>query len=152
MNSFFDYHNDQVAKLPLHLKKYIIEQEYDKYTPVDHAVWRYVMRQNYSYLKNVAYYPYIPGLKKAGLTIEKIPSLQDEKLLEALEELVEDFLYSYRKSKEGGEDHEWHAMAADDATGAIYDFVKEHGTEQELESTRDDTFFDDLKREFVEDY
>jgi phenylalanine-4-hydroxylase len=68
MNSFFDYHNDQVAKLPLHLKKYIIEQEYDKYTPVDHAVWRYVMRQNYSYLKNVAYYPYIPGLKKAGLT------------------------------------------------------------------------------------
>ena len=77
MNAFFDYHNDQVAKLPLHLKKYIIEQEYDKYTPVDHAVWRYVMRQNYSYLKNVAYYPYIPGLKKAGLTIEKIPSLQE---------------------------------------------------------------------------
>jgi phenylalanine-4-hydroxylase len=35
------------------------------------------MRQNYSYLKNVAYYPYIPGLKKAGLTIEKIPSLQE---------------------------------------------------------------------------
>jgi phenylalanine-4-hydroxylase len=25
----------------------------------------------------VAYYPYIPGLKKAGLTIEKIPSLQE---------------------------------------------------------------------------
>jgi hypothetical protein len=84
---------------------------------------------------------------------EKIPSLQDEKLLEALEELVEDFLYSYRKSKEyGNEDHEWHAMDADEATGKIYDFVKEHGTEQELESTRDDTFFDDLKREFVEDY
>jgi phenylalanine-4-hydroxylase len=77
MNPFFDYNNEQVAKLPLHLKKYIIEQEYDKYTPVDHAVWRYVMRQNYSYLKNVAYYPYIPGLKKAGLTIEKIPSLQE---------------------------------------------------------------------------
>jgi phenylalanine-4-hydroxylase len=77
MNPFFDYNNEQVAKLPLHLKKYIIEQAYDKYTPVDHAVWRYVMRQNYSYLKNVAYYPYIPGLKKAGLTIEKIPSLQE---------------------------------------------------------------------------
>jgi len=77
MNTFFDYHNEQVASLPLHLKKYIIEQEYDKYTSVDHAVWRYVMRQNYSYLKNVAYYPYIPGLKKAGLTIEKIPSLQE---------------------------------------------------------------------------
>jgi len=36
-----------------------------------------VMRQNYSYLKDVAYYPYIPGLQKAGLTIEKIPNLQE---------------------------------------------------------------------------
>ena len=35
------------------------------------------MRQNYSYLKDVAYYPYIPGLHKAGLTIEKIPDLQE---------------------------------------------------------------------------
>ena len=77
MKTFFDYNNKQVAKLPLHLRKYIVEQEYDKYTPINHAVWRYVMRQNYSYLKNVAYYPYIPGLKKAGLTIDKIPSLQE---------------------------------------------------------------------------
>jgi phenylalanine-4-hydroxylase len=77
MNTFFDYQNKQVANLPLHLRKYIVPQVYEKYTPVDHAVWRYVMRQNYSYLKNVAYYPYIPGLKKAGLTIEKIPSLQE---------------------------------------------------------------------------
>ena len=77
MSIFFDYQNEQVANLPLHLRKYIVPQVYEKYTPVDHAVWRYVMRQNYSYLKNVAYYPYIPGLKKAGLTIEKIPSLQE---------------------------------------------------------------------------
>src|SRR3546814_19742125 len=34
------------------------------------------MRQNYSYLKDVAYYPYIPGLRKAGLSIERIPDLQ----------------------------------------------------------------------------
>ena len=77
MSPFIDYQNAQVANLPLHLRKYIVPQVYEKYTPVDHAVWRYVMRQNYSYLKNVAYYPYIPGLKKAGLTIEKIPSLQE---------------------------------------------------------------------------
>jgi phenylalanine-4-hydroxylase len=77
MNPFLDYQNAQVANLPLHLRKYIVPQVYENYTPVDHAVWRYVMRQNYSYLKNVAYYPYIPGLKKAGLTIEKIPSLQE---------------------------------------------------------------------------
>jgi phenylalanine-4-hydroxylase len=35
------------------------------------------MRQNYSYLKDAAYYPYIPGLKQAGLTIERIPSMQE---------------------------------------------------------------------------
>jgi len=72
-----DFNNAQVKQLPEHLKKYIVDQEYDRYTSVDHALWRYVMRQNYSYLKDAAYYPYIPGLKKAGLTIEKIPSLQE---------------------------------------------------------------------------
>ncbi len=48
MNTFFDYQNTQVANLPLHLRKYIVPQDYEKYTPIDHAVWRYVMRQNYS--------------------------------------------------------------------------------------------------------
>ncbi len=75
--NFNDFNNPQVSRLPNHLKQYIVEQHYEKYTPVDHAVWRYVMRQNYSYLKDVAYYPYIPGLEKAGLTIEKIPDLQE---------------------------------------------------------------------------
>jgi len=77
MQVFQDFNNEQVKQLPEHLRKYIVDQEYDHYTPVDHALWRYVMRQNYSYLKDAAYYPYIPGLKKAGLTIEKIPSLQE---------------------------------------------------------------------------
>lgn len=71
------FNNPQVAALPRHLKQFIVNQHYEHYTPVDHAVWRYVMRQNYSYLKDVAYYPYIPGLQKAGLTIEKIPDLQE---------------------------------------------------------------------------
>lgn len=76
-NAFEDFGNTQVAALPPHLKKYIVDQYYEHYTPVDHALWRYVMRQNYSYLKDAAYYPYIPGLRMAGLTIEKIPSLQE---------------------------------------------------------------------------
>ena len=76
MSHFNDFNNAQVAKLPKHLKQFIVAQNYQKYTPVDQAVWRYVMRQNYSYLKNVAYYPYIKGLQKAGLSIEYIPDLQ----------------------------------------------------------------------------
>jgi phenylalanine-4-hydroxylase len=76
MSHFNDFNNPQVAALPAHLKQFIVDQHYEHYTPVDHAVWRYVMRQNYSYLKDVAY-PYIPGLQAAGLTIEKIPHLQE---------------------------------------------------------------------------
>lgn len=76
MDDFNDFNNPQVAKLPTHLKQFIVEQHYEKYTPVDQAVWRYVMRQNYSYLKHVAYYPYIKGLQRAGLSIEYIPHLQ----------------------------------------------------------------------------
>ncbi|MGJ7031554.1 aromatic amino acid hydroxylase [Niabella hirudinis] len=71
-----NYNNPIIDALPRHLKQYIVAQHYEHYTPADHAVWRYVMRQNYRYLKDVAYYPYIPGLKKAGLTIEHIPDLQ----------------------------------------------------------------------------
>lgn len=77
MNAFNDFNNPQVRNLPEHLKQFIVEQNYEDYTALDHAIWRYVMRQNYYYLKDIAYYPYIPGLAAAGLSIEKIPNLQE---------------------------------------------------------------------------
>lgn len=77
MEDFNDFGNLQVKNLPKHLRQYIVPQHYSKYTSIDQAVWRYVMRQNYSYLKEVAYYPYIKGLRRAGLSIEFIPDLQD---------------------------------------------------------------------------
>jgi phenylalanine-4-hydroxylase len=76
MSDFNDFNNPQVRNLPRHLRQFIVEQHYEKYTPIDQAVWRYVMRKNYSYLKDVAYYPYIKGLQRAGLSIEYIPDLQ----------------------------------------------------------------------------
>ncbi|WP_256009960.1 aromatic amino acid hydroxylase [Desertivirga xinjiangensis] len=77
MQPLNDFNNLQVAALPSYLKQYVVEQQYEHYTPVDQAVWRYIMRQNYAHLKDTAYYPYIPGLKAAGLTIERIPDLQE---------------------------------------------------------------------------
>lgn len=71
-----DYGNAQVARLPRRLRNFVIDQQYNNYTAVDQAVWRYVMRQNYHYLKDIAYYPYIKGLERAGLSIERIPDLQ----------------------------------------------------------------------------
>lgn len=76
MSDFNDFNNKQVANLPLHLRQFIVPQNYQKYMPIDQAVWRYVMRQNYSFLKQIAYYPYIKGLTQAGLSIEYIPDLQ----------------------------------------------------------------------------
>ncbi len=70
------YNNPILEKLPKHLSRYVVEQNYSRYSFIDQAIWRYVMRQNYAYLKDVAYYPYIPGLKIAGLSIERIPDLQ----------------------------------------------------------------------------
>lgn len=70
-----EYGNAQVARLPRRLRTFVIDQHYEKYTAVDQAVWRYVMRQNYYYLKDIAYYPYIKGLERAGLSIERIPEL-----------------------------------------------------------------------------
>ncbi|MDQ1151548.1 hypothetical protein [Sphingobacterium zeae] len=71
------YNNIVLERLPKHLKRYVVAQRYERYTALDQALWRYVMRQNYSFLKDVAHYPYIPGLKKAGLSIATIPNLQD---------------------------------------------------------------------------
>ncbi len=66
-----------ISLLPNHLKSFIIDQEYHRYTPQDHAVWRAVMRQNIKHLKNIAHKSYIEGLRKTGISVEKIPSTEE---------------------------------------------------------------------------
>ena len=74
---FNDFGNPQVAKLPAHLRQFVVSQDYDNYTPVDHAVWRYVMRKNLAYLSKVADASYLKGLEKTGITIDYIPNIRD---------------------------------------------------------------------------
>ena len=62
-------------KLPKHLKQYIKAQNYEDYTPINQAVWRYVMRKNVDYLSKVAHLSYLEGLKKTGISIEQIPNM-----------------------------------------------------------------------------
>lgn len=76
MKQINSFGNAAVEGLPRHLLRYIVDQDYDKYTWVDQAVWRYVMHQNYTYLREIAHYPYIRGLHQAGLNLESIPDLQ----------------------------------------------------------------------------
>ena len=67
--------NPIIDRLPDHLKQYILPQNYEHYTPEDHAVWRYVMRKSVSYLPSVAHESYRSGLSQTGIETEHIPSM-----------------------------------------------------------------------------
>ena len=67
--------NPLLEKLPPHLIQYIKPQIYEDYTPINQAVWRYVMRRNVSYLSKVAHESYMIGLEKTGISIDSIPSM-----------------------------------------------------------------------------
>jgi phenylalanine-4-hydroxylase len=67
--------NDVLDKLPRHLLNLIIDQPYANYTNQDHAVWRYIMRQNVNYLPQVAHHSYLKGLERTGISIDRIPNM-----------------------------------------------------------------------------
>lgn len=63
--------------LPHHLQKYVVEQYYENYTPVDQAVWRYILRQLKSFLQKHAHPSYLEGLEKTGIQVERIPRISE---------------------------------------------------------------------------
>jgi phenylalanine-4-hydroxylase len=67
--------NPILDKLPTHLKQYIKPQNYEDYSAIDQAVWRYVMRKNVDYLSAVAHKSYLEGLEKTGISIDHIPNM-----------------------------------------------------------------------------
>ena len=67
--------NPILDKLPKHLKQYIKPQNYEDYSAIDQAVWRYVMRKNVDYLSKVAHSSYVEGLEKTGISIDHIPNM-----------------------------------------------------------------------------
>ncbi|VAW10464.1 Phenylalanine-4-hydroxylase / N-terminal regulatory domain [hydrothermal vent metagenome] len=67
--------NAILDKLPVHLKQYIKPQDYEGYTAIDHAVWRFVMRKNVEYLSEVAHRSYLDGLRTTGISIDHIPNM-----------------------------------------------------------------------------
>jgi phenylalanine-4-hydroxylase len=69
--------NKAVASLPKHLLQFAVDQRYDDYTPVDHAVWRFIMRQNTFFLREYAHRVYFQGLLDTGISFERIPRIQE---------------------------------------------------------------------------
>ena len=67
--------NPLIDRLPAHLKQFIKPQNYEHYSAINQATWRYVMRKNVDYLKKVAHDSYTEGLKKTGIGIDHIPSM-----------------------------------------------------------------------------
>jgi phenylalanine-4-hydroxylase len=67
--------NEVLDRLPRHLLNLIIDQPYDTYSAQDHAVWRYIMQQNVRYLPGVAHSSYLGGLKRTGISIDRIPNM-----------------------------------------------------------------------------
>ncbi len=69
--------NKNIQRLPKHLKQFIVDQNYEKYTAVDHAVWRYIMRLNYDFLQHTAHESYLKGLEATGISIDRIPKIDE---------------------------------------------------------------------------
>lgn len=67
--------NDILERLPKHLRQFIKPQNYEDYSAIDQAVWRYVMRKNVDYLSDVAHSSYLNGLKQTGISIDSIPNM-----------------------------------------------------------------------------
>jgi phenylalanine-4-hydroxylase len=67
--------NEILNRLPKHLKQFIKPQNYEDYSAIDQAVWRYVMRKNVDFLKTVAHKSYLDGLKLTGISIDSIPNM-----------------------------------------------------------------------------
>ena len=69
--------NAAVRSLPKHLLQFAVDQRYDEYTPVDHAVWRFIMRQNVFFLREYAHKVYFQGLLETGISFERIPRIEE---------------------------------------------------------------------------
>ena len=69
--------------IPKYLEQFIVKQNYDEYTPVDHATWRFIMRVSKDYFKTNAHKKYLKGLEETGISIDWIPRIEEmnEKLM-----------------------------------------------------------------------
>ncbi len=66
-----------IERVPPHLRRYVVEQDYGQYTGVDQAVWRFVLLQMYDKLQVTAHAAYRKGLGDTGISVERIPSLAE---------------------------------------------------------------------------
>lgn len=62
-------------RVPAHLRRFVVEQDYAEYTPMDQAVWRFVLLQTHARLADTAHPVYREGLAATGISVERIPRI-----------------------------------------------------------------------------
>ena len=78
-------YRDYIAGLPPYLAAFAEPQCYDRYTPENQAVWRFIMRQLTHFLKTRAPEAYEQGLKRSAIGVESIPRI--EEMVDSLREI-----------------------------------------------------------------
>ncbi|MCE9667992.1 aromatic amino acid hydroxylase [Myxococcus stipitatus] len=66
-----------ISRLPPHLRRYVVSQDYEAYTPRDHAVWRHILGKLRGHLADKAHPVFLEGLEATGIGAERIPSLDE---------------------------------------------------------------------------
>src|SRR6185295_12416699 len=63
--------------IPGHLRRFVVRQDYEKYTEEDQAVWRFVVLQTHARLLQTAHEAYSHGFSAAGISVERIPRIDE---------------------------------------------------------------------------
>ncbi|WP_439133596.1 aromatic amino acid hydroxylase [Pseudomaricurvus sp.] len=69
--------HDIIASLPPHLRPFAALQYYERYTPRDQAVWRFLLHQLRENLTRSAESTYLEGLEKTGINPDYIPRIEE---------------------------------------------------------------------------
>jgi phenylalanine-4-hydroxylase len=64
-------------EVPEFLRQYMTTQNYDLYSAIDQACWRYIMRVSREFFKKNAHEKYLTGLEATGISTERIPFISD---------------------------------------------------------------------------
>ena len=60
------------SSIPSHLKSYIVDQDYNAYTSINHSCWKFIMSISRDFFKVHAHKSYLEGLEKTGITINNL--------------------------------------------------------------------------------
>ena len=59
------------------MRPFVAVQDYNAYTPRDHAVWRFLLTQLRENLAESAQSTYLEGLRRTGINVDAIPRIEE---------------------------------------------------------------------------